>query len=230
MARFKSQLLKLSRRRTLFFLLILFVCCFLFWSLIKLNDYQLTLSRRCVKNAEEERYQLNLLVEGDKILSALNITHFLCYGTLWAALRRGKLLPWKRNVDFCILNEDLAEYDELYFRRNFFRQGFDIEYKATEGYYIVRPKKVEYHYGSLRLHLFEKRPNLKIIRRIGIKYRLLPDTSESIHSFPSRLIKSPINTLSLSNLKFPAPREGIEIQKYHYKNDWWIEIKPEECK
>lgn len=27
----------------------------------------------------------------------------------------------------------------------------------------------------------------------------------------------------------PVPREGIELQKYHYPNDWWLEIKPTDC-
>lgn len=41
--------------------------------------------------------QLSFLVSD--ILTKLNISHVLCYGTLWGALRQGKILPWDNNVD-----------------------------------------------------------------------------------------------------------------------------------
>lgn len=44
------------------------------------------------------------------LFSELNATHFICYGTLWGAIRYSKLLPFDRDVDLCVLYDDEVIY------------------------------------------------------------------------------------------------------------------------
>lgn len=69
-------------------------------------------------------------------------------------------------------------------------------------------------------------------RRIGWKRRLLPPACENLQSldcFPPRLIRPPLPMKEFSRALLPVPREGIELQKYHYKDNWWKEIIIKNC-
>ena len=59
-------------------------------------------------------------------------------------------------------------------------------------------------------------------RRIGWKRRFLPPDCnlESLDCFPPRLIIPPLPIKEFGGSLIPAPREGIEMQKYHYKNNF----------
>lgn len=62
--------------------------------------------------------------------------------------------------------------------------------------------------------------------RIGWKRRLLPPDcrlSPSLDCFPSRLAEPPLPLRLFGDVQLPAPREDIEILKYHFPNDWWKE-------
>lgn len=48
-----------------------------------------------------------------KLLVALGISHFLCYGSLWGQLRLSRTLPWERDIELCVLNEEMALKDEV---------------------------------------------------------------------------------------------------------------------
>jgi hypothetical protein len=52
---------------------------------------------------DHDDYTMNQFEELAQRMSAtfekLNITYFLCYGSLWGALKFQKTLPWDRNVD-----------------------------------------------------------------------------------------------------------------------------------
>jgi len=186
---------------------------------------------RCESEPQIVEMQLDLLSTCHKTLQMFNITHFLCYGTLWASLRHSKFFPWKPTIDLCALNENLQSIDEVYFRRAFMKRGLAVDYYAAEGLYKIWPLKHNdlTNQVKLNLFLFTKNEEFEIIRRVGFKYRLLPATSENIDSIPVRLLTLPLNEGNLNGFKFPVPRENIEIQKYHYKLDWWKEIKPKQC-
>lgn len=183
----------------------------------------------CQMSKEKLHNLLDLAEKTNLILETFNITNFLCYGTLWGALRISKIFPWKNNFDFCVLNEDIVRLDEVFFRRQFSKHSLIIEYDSANGVYTVSNDKNDLKNGYLNLFLFEIDPSLKLVRRIGFKHRLLPPTSDNIGSFPSRLIQKPFKNVKLNDKIFPAPRDGIEIQKYHYKDNWWTEIKPNAC-
>lgn len=69
-------------------------------------------------------------------------------------------------------------------------------------------------------------------KRIGWKRRVLPPdckAMKSLECFPPRLIMPPLPKKEFGGYIFPVPREGIELQKYHYELNWWKEVKPTNC-
>jgi len=71
-----------------------------------------------------------------------------------------------------------------------------------------------------------------MLRRVGWKRRMLPPDCEgmtSLECFPPRLIAPPLPLREFGGFVFPVPREGIEIQKYHYPDNWWKEVLPKNC-
>lgn len=67
------------------------------------------------------------------ILDGLNLVHFLCYGSLFGQIRQSASLPWERDAELCVLNEEISQYDEVFMKRLFWKQGLDIFYDSAEG-------------------------------------------------------------------------------------------------
>uniref|UniRef100_A0A6V7JGT6 Uncharacterized protein n=1 Tax=Bracon brevicornis TaxID=1563983 RepID=A0A6V7JGT6_9HYME len=71
-----------------------------------------------------------------------------------------------------------------------------------------------------------------MIRRVGWTRRVLPpdcELSPSLQCFPPQLVIPPLPAKQFGGHFMPVPREGIELQKYHYPKDWWLEMKPTDC-
>lgn len=49
------------------------------------------------------------------------------------------------------------------------------------------------------------------------------------HMFPARLVKLPMPVIKFGPSNISVPHAGIELQKYHYPNDWWLVGKPRGC-
>lgn len=164
------------------------------------------------------------------VLETLHLTHFLCYGSLWGQIRLSRSLPWESDVEFCLLNEELTSYDEVYLIRMFKKQGLTLTYDSSEGMYVVTDPNVPN--AEVQLVIFEEDKMLGMLRRVGWKRRLLPpdcETSTSLECFPNRLAVRPLPKKNFGQYELPVPREGIEIQKYHYQDNWWKEILPKNC-
>lgn len=89
-----------------------------------------------------------------RVLLSLSLTHFLCYGALWGQIRLSRTLPWEANVEFCLLNEELARRDEVFLLRAFRKQGLELDYDSGEGQYVV--KDPVFSGGSVQLIVFEE--------------------------------------------------------------------------
>ena len=70
-------------------------------------------------------------------LQDLDLTHFLCYGSLFGQVRRAASLPWEKHVYFCVLNEELSKYDAVFLKHSFKKRGMLISYDSAEGLYVV---------------------------------------------------------------------------------------------
>lgn len=87
-----------------------------------------------------ERHIRNLHVmvhAAHEILDGLDLVHFLCYGSLFGQIRNSASLPWERDAEMCLLNEEVAKFDEVFVKRAFWKRGLDVVYDSAEGRYIV---------------------------------------------------------------------------------------------
>ncbi|XP_054264958.1 uncharacterized protein LOC128987900 [Macrosteles quadrilineatus] len=165
-----------------------------------------------------------------RLLASLGITHFLCYGALWGQLRLSRTLPWERDIELCVLNEEIALKDEVFLERQFRKNNMQLVYDSTDGKYRVTDTTVPD--ARIELIVFEEDPMVGMLRRVGWKRRVLPSDCESLPSlscFPPRLVKAPLPSREFGGYIVPVPREGIEIQKYHYPDNWWKEVLPKNC-
>ena len=71
------------------------------------------------------------------VLDGLDLVHFLCYGSLFGQIRHSASLPWERDAEMCLLNEEVAKFDEVFVKRAFWKRGLDVVYDSAEGRYIV---------------------------------------------------------------------------------------------
>ncbi|KAL1131491.1 hypothetical protein AAG570_011108 [Ranatra chinensis] len=200
-----------------------------FWILLrKLNQKHYT---QTCNHSEKFHQGLHDLGErAHTVLSALGLTHFLCFGSLWGQLRLSRSLPWESDIEICLLNEELIAKDELYVARTFRNKDMYLEYDSTEGVYLVTDSNLPG--ATVQLIVFEKDPIINMLRRVGWKRRVLPPDCESLPSlncFPPRLIKPPLPLKEFGGYVISVPREGIEIQKYHYPGNWWKEVLPKNC-
>nr|CAD7423170.1 unnamed protein product [Timema monikensis] len=186
----------------------------------------------------------------NRVLTSLQLTHFLCYGSLWGQIRLSRSLPWEADVEFCLLNEELSLHDEVFLARAFKKHKLDMKYNSAEGLYMITDPQFEG--GNIQLIVFEEDttttlnaaslppPNhfvnpykltasfntldlqINMLRRVGWKRRMLPPNCEemtSLECFPPRLIARPLPLKEFGGYILPVPREGIEIQKYHYQQN-----------
>lgn len=194
-------------------------------------------STECSKRRPNDQRRLVYLTEKvHRALSIQMVPHFLCYESLWASLYNEGPRSWDHTVEMCLIGDSLTKQDEGFIARIFKTQDLQLEYDMLEGLYTVKllpnikfPDLPSAHEPdvSARLVLFQRRSNSMMMRKSGIKRALLPDDCENslLECFPTSLAKEPLSSIKFGNNEFPAPREGIEIQKYHYPDDWWLQRK-----
>lgn len=71
-----------------------------------------------------------------------------------------------------------------------------------------------------------------MFKRIGLIYSFLPpscDWTKSLDCFPGNLIQLPLPMKLLGSDKYPVAMGGIELQKYHYSQNWWKEVILKNC-
>jgi len=75
-----------------------------------------------------------------EVLDGLNLAHFLCYGSLFGQIRQSSTLPWEKDAEYCVLNEEFSAYDELFLKRAFWKRDLDLLYDSAEGRYVISAK------------------------------------------------------------------------------------------
>lgn len=152
---------------------------------------------------------------------------------------------WDRSVEFCIIGDELTRQDTSLVNRLFKTQDLILEYDVLDGTYWIKLSSDARHSGvppaqpntldvSARLIQFQhSKLSDTVMRKAGLKRSLLPedcDNSPLLECFPSRLALSPLPLIKYGSHNLPGPKEGIEIQKYHYPDDWWLQRKiPPTC-
>lgn len=190
-----------------------------------------------------------LVYEVHGVLDTLDLTHFLCYGSLFGQVRRAATLPWEKDAEFCVLNEEFEKHDELFIKRAFKKVGLDVVYDSAEGLYVVKvakepeivaklSEKISPQFsGYVQLIVFAVDKDIQVDgevmrHRVGWKRRLLPpdcDYSSTLDCYPKRLSEVPLPLKLFGTQAVPVPREEFEILKFHFPKNWWREEKPLNC-
>ncbi|EDS31425.1 conserved hypothetical protein [Culex quinquefasciatus] len=166
-----------------------------------------------------------------KILDRQSITHILCYGTLWGQIRMAKMLPWRRKAEFCVFNEELMAREEARFLRLFYSHNLKIYYIHSEGLYRIfsdNPDVSPY----VELVVFQRDDAQSMYKRVGWRRRLMPphcDWTPSLDCFPSHLLEKVLPRRKLGHFFYHVPMGGIELQKYHYAQNWWKDVRVFNC-
>lgn len=177
-------------------------------------------------NCNWDDYSMNLFGElaqrMDDALSKLGIIYFLCYGSLWGALKFEKTLPWDRNIDMCVIHHQIATIDENTIHTTFKKAGLNYYYNSRKGKYVVSYKGV-----TGEITIFEKVG--AHAERVGWEKRIFPHLYLDYQRFPYSLIEKDLTKVKFHDLKLPVPHDSFEIQKYFYPENWWKEVKPKGC-
>uniref|UniRef100_A0AAG5DDI7 Uncharacterized protein n=1 Tax=Anopheles atroparvus TaxID=41427 RepID=A0AAG5DDI7_ANOAO len=169
-----------------------------------------------------------------RLLVQQRLTHFLCYGTLWGQIRLAKMLPWREKAEFCVLNDELMHHEEARFIRNFYANELHINYHHSEGIYRIFANEP----AVLRTRpyveqvVFQLDVAQAMYKRVGWKRRLLPphcDWTPSLDCFPVNLLQGALPKRPLGRMLYTVPMGGIELQKYHYRDNWWKDVKVRNC-
>ncbi|XP_055610297.1 uncharacterized protein LOC129757191 [Uranotaenia lowii] len=229
----RLRMIRFSR----FKLLLLLILCVAFyflarWQIVSHSKSSESRFLHTCNVSDSYRIELERLFERvHNILEEQQIIHFLCYGTLWGQIRMGRLLPWRKKADFCVLNEELVTREEARFLRYFINQDLQIYYVHSEGVYRIfvdDPETGPY----VELIVFQRDDMQSMYKRIGWKRRLMPphcDWTPSLDCFPVHLLQIPLPQRRLGQHIYSVPMGGIEIQKYHYSENWWKDIRVFNC-
>ncbi|XP_069177357.1 uncharacterized protein [Procambarus clarkii] len=220
----------LSRRRE--WVVLLLVLCgmiitFRYWLR---NSDEVEEQPPCTVSQEQRRGLYPLLSAVSTLLSHLSITHFLCYDSLWGAIQESGPLPWDAHAHLCALNEKVSVHDEAELLRAFRRRGLALEYSSAEGQYTIRNSSSEgVKVPTVRVVLFEEDERVHMLRRVGWRRRVLPpdcDAHPTLQCFPPSLAALPLPKRPFGPLSLPAPREDIDLLKFHYPDTWWRPLQP----
>ena len=150
-----------------------------------------------------------------------NVNHFICYGTLWGAIRYSKLMPFDRDVDLCVVYDDelekssLQQHELMRLVKEKFPEYY-VMYDALENIY-----NIYLHKAMGEVVFFRRKDSETIVRALS----RLGDI-DLTDSFPARLIKN-MGEMTVGNLRLPAP--DTEIMQYWYPDSYTREVKPPNC-
>lgn len=156
------------------------------------------------------------------VFEKLNVRYFLCYGSLWGALRYGKTLPWDRNIDMCVVYHEIASINEQTLYQTFKQNELSYYYNSRRGKYVVTYKSVQ-----AEITVFEKVGTH--MERIGWEKRLFPHLYVNYQNFPFMLVEKDLPKIKFNGVELTYPHQEYEIQKYLYPDNWWKEVKPRGC-
>lgn len=106
-----------SKHRTVAYFLIGLLCIYLIYLIYNLNNdlEEETAITSChpTPNTLEELKELAIKLRD--LLDSLDLKYFLCYHTLYGAIKNHQPIPWHSDsLEFCILNDQLIRQDEAF--------------------------------------------------------------------------------------------------------------------
>ena len=108
------------------------------------------------------------------------------------------------------------------FVREFEKRGIRIMYRPWAGSYKIFK-------GDAQVDMFLFKNFSGVIRRTGIESYLFFVNHRNFHSFPAKYIEGPLPNIKFCDVTMSAPRFGIDVQQYLYREDWLVEKRPRGC-
>lgn len=196
---------------------------------VLLNDQRIHNNRdwyelpaECSLSEERRHDMIELAFRMHDSLKKLNVSHFLCYGTLWGALRDEQILPWDNNIDMCTTIKEITKVDEHLLYQTFHRSGLMLSYCNRHGMYEISFKTAE---GFLTIFA----PFWDVMYRRGWENIFFSGLLKRTDNFPAVLLSKPLPMTKFHGHDFPVAHSGIEILKYFYPDNWWKVIPPAGC-
>lgn len=213
----------------------------------------------CKTPLVERQDMINLTYSSILALTDLSLSAPVCYGTLWGVLRQEQpeetsnlTLPWDNNVDFCILYSELKNltHEDLY--TAFGKRGVKLShFDWNSGSYTISKGKAGGEinvffdcswlfyatHSEVSNHL---KPEVETLPGplpevdgwacpMGIKPTLARWLKDLNRPFPIWLLQPPFPTKTVDGLTASVTHDNMEIQKYLYPDEWWLEAKPPGC-
>lgn len=175
----------------------------------------------------EMTHLLSLTYKTHNILQKLEIKHWLIFGSVFGALRFQSPLPWDDDVDIGINGDGkLSEIGISALLDALKAEGLQV---SSERWSICSLVQVYNGHPSLHVDLMAFYNYNGWMKRRGLESWLMFINFNKYHTFPARLVESPLPRVQFGSNALPVPREGIEIQKYCYPHDWWKVVRPVRC-
>ncbi|KAL8584369.1 hypothetical protein ACOMHN_031989 [Nucella lapillus] len=187
-----------------------------------------TLPAPCSLRASVLADLASLALDTHAVLDSLHVPHAACYGTLWGALRQGRVLAWDSNVDLCTMEDYLASVTNWELKEAFIKRGIGLDYDWKTGLYHLRSHRGVEGYVHVFMRTMEGGQEVAVPggwgrwmwRGLGYRQEL---------SFPSMLLDAPFREEPFHGQTIPVPHDGIELLKFLYPRDWWLVVKPPGC-
>ncbi|KAL9957784.1 hypothetical protein ACROYT_G034728 [Oculina patagonica] len=179
-------------------------------------------------DSKQKDQLLNMTETVHKILDDFGIEHWLMYGSVFGAVRAKGPLAWDNDVDIGFNGSGtFATMDFKEFLSAFEAKGLKVYYKRWFTSNVM--KVYSNDLPHIKVDLFALYRYGEWMKRAGLETWIFALNYNLHDTFPARLVEKPCPAVPFGNFKMPVPREGIEIQKYLYPDDWFKEVKPVTC-
>lgn len=144
--------------------------------------------------------------------------------SLWGGLRYNAPLPWDNDFDFGVLYNEINQHSEEEIINEFKTYGIKCYYSYRFGFYRVTRDTAR---GDIMI--YRDFYNSGWMHRTGWEAYLFFVNYRHFHMFPAKLVNLPMPVIKFGHCNISIPHGGVELQKYHYPNDWWLVGKPRGC-
>lgn len=178
----------------------------------------------CHLDSTTESDMVYLVHKIDEVFRELHVPYVLCYGTLWGALRQGAILPWDNNIDVCTLHSEFTKVSFSMVQETFQQHGVTFKGHFGGGEYHLT-----FNSASGTLHLWTVSADGEFAYPSGwfsSLQRMLGNTQPFV---PAHLLEAPLQSILFHGKNMLVPHENIEMLKYLYPDNWWLEVKPPGC-
>lgn len=180
-------------------------------------------------DSKQKAQLLNMAYTVHNILDNFGIEHWLMYGSVFGAVRAHGPLPWDNDVDIGFNGSGtFASMDFTEFLSAFESKGLKVYHKRWFTSNVMKVYSDDLPH--IKVDLFALYNYRGWMKRAGLETWIFALNYNLHDTFPARLVEKPLPQVRFGFFKMPVPREGIEIQKYLYPDDWFKEVKPVTCK